>query len=194
MIEYARYLFVDGFRNDQDYYQLLKKNIDPVEWNSYVEGLVDEIRRRYRWDNISVLGKIYITEKWWDRLLDLVRGAKHLPYIQHYEKYLAADYSEELAELYEKGIIDYLKVNTGRKHYQEACRYLERMLKMGVVPESGILLLNYAENTRKEGHCWMSLTSFERIQRSASRVACVNSTCHHPAEILHVHSLYALIR
>ncbi len=131
VIEYARYLFVDGFRNDQDYYQLLKKNIDPVEWNSYVEGLVDEIRRRYRWDNISVLGKIYITEKWWDRLLDLVRGAKHLPYIQHYEKYLAADYSEELAELYEKGIIDYLKVNTGRKHYQEACRYLERMLKMG---------------------------------------------------------------
>ncbi len=63
---------------DQDYYQLLKKNIDPVEWNSYVEGLVDEIRRRSRWDNISVPGKIYITEKWWDRLLDLVSGAKHL--------------------------------------------------------------------------------------------------------------------
>ncbi len=131
VIEYARYLFVDGFRNDQDYYQILKKNIEPAEWNSYVEGLVEEIRRKSRWVNIDVLAKIYITEKWWNRLLDLVRGTNHLPYIKHYEKYLAADYSEELTELYERGIIDFLKVNTSRKHYQEACRYMERMLKLG---------------------------------------------------------------
>ena len=81
--------------------------------------------------NIDVLAKIYITEKWWNRLLDLVSGTKHLPYIKHYEQYLAADYTEELLGLYEKGIIDYLKVNTGRTHYKDACRYLERMLKLG---------------------------------------------------------------
>lgn len=131
VIEYARYLFVDGFRNDQDYYQILKKNTDPAEWNNYVEGLVDDIRRKSRWVNIDVLAKIYITEKWWNRLLDLVSGTTHLPYIKRYEQYLAADYTEELLGLYEKGIIDYLKVNTGRTHYKEACRYLERMLKLG---------------------------------------------------------------
>lgn len=131
VVEYSRYLFLNEFRNDQDYYQILKKNIDPSDWNSYVEGLINEIRKKSRWVNIDVLAKIYITEKWWDRLLDLVRETKHLSYIQHYEKYLATDYSEELAGLYEKGIIDYLNVNTGRKHYQEACRYLQRMLKLG---------------------------------------------------------------
>ena len=31
VIEYARYLFVDGFRNDQDYYQILKKNTDTAQ-------------------------------------------------------------------------------------------------------------------------------------------------------------------
>ena len=131
VIEYARYLFIDGFSRGQDYYAILKKNTDPAEWNSYVEGLIDEIRRKSRWDNIDALAKIYITEQWWNRLLDLVRGTRHLPYIQLYEQYLATDYSAELAELYEKGITDFLKVNIGRNHYKEACRYIRRMLKLG---------------------------------------------------------------
>ncbi|HAX96413.1 MAG TPA: hypothetical protein DCY35_07830 [Prolixibacteraceae bacterium] len=81
--------------------------------------------------NIDTIGKIYIAEQWWNRLLNLVSGTKHLPYIQHYEQYLAADYSAELAELYEKGISDFLKKNIGRNHYKEACRYMRRMIKLG---------------------------------------------------------------
>ncbi len=131
VIEYARHLFADGFHRGQDYYGILKQNTDPSDWSGYVEGLIDEIRRKSRWDNIDVIGKIYISEHWWDRLLDLVKGTKHLPYIKHYEQYLAADYSAELAELYEKGIIDFLKKNIGRNHYKEACRYMRRMLKLG---------------------------------------------------------------
>ncbi|HUW93719.1 MAG TPA: SWIM zinc finger family protein [Bacteroidales bacterium] len=131
VIEYARHLFIDGFRKEQDYYGILKQNTDPAEWNSYVEGLIDEIRRKSRWLNIDVLGKIYITEQWWDRLLKLVSETKHLSYIQHYEQYLAGNYSAELAELYEKGITDFLKKNIGRKHYEEACRYMGRMIILG---------------------------------------------------------------
>lgn len=131
VIEYARHLFIDGFRKEQDYYGILKQNTDPSGWSVYVEGLIDEIRRKSRWVNIDVIGKIYITEQWWDRLMDLVSGTKHLPYIQHYEQYLAANYSAQVAELYEKGIIDFLKVNIGRNHYKEACRYMRRMLKLG---------------------------------------------------------------
>jgi len=131
IVEYARYLFIDGFRHDQDYYGILKQYTKPAEWNSFVEGLIDEIRRKDRWSNIDVIGKIYITEQWWDRLLKLVKGTRHLPYIQHYEKYLSDKYPTELAELYEKGITDYLKRMTGRNHYQEACRYMRRMVKLG---------------------------------------------------------------
>jgi len=131
VIEYARHLFITGFRREQDYYLILKQNTDPAGWAGYVEELIEEIRRKSRWDNIDVIGKIYITEQWWDRLLNLVGATKHLPYIQHYEQYLAADYSAELAELYEKGISDFLKKNIGRNHYKEACRYMRRMIKLG---------------------------------------------------------------
>lgn len=131
VIEYARHLFIDGFRKEQDYYGILKQNTDPSDWTGYVEGLIDEIRRKSRWVNMDVIGKIYIAEQWWDRLLKLVSETKHLPYIQHYEQYLAAGYSAELAEFYEKGITDFLKKNIGRNHYKEACRYMRRMIKLG---------------------------------------------------------------
>ena len=131
VIEYARHLFIDGFRREQDYYGILKQNIDPSDWNAYVEGLIDEIMRKSRRVNIDVIGKIYIAEHWWNRLLKLVSETKHLPSIQHYEQYLATDYSTELAEIYEKGIPDFLIKNIGRNHYKEACRYVRRMIKLG---------------------------------------------------------------
>ena len=37
------------------------EEIAPGEFEAEVEGLIDEIRRKSRWVNIDVLGKIYIT-------------------------------------------------------------------------------------------------------------------------------------
>jgi len=141
IIKHARYLFVDGFRHEQDYYSILKKNTDPSGWNDFVEGMISEIRRKGHWSEIDVIGKIYIEEQWWERLLGLVSGTKHLPYIQHYEKYLSELYPAELAELYEKGIADYLKRMTGRNHYKEACRYMRRMIKLGARKRVNELIL-----------------------------------------------------
>src|SRR4030042_723399 len=142
IIEYARYLFVNGFRHDQDYYAILKKYTDPSEWNNFVEGMISEIRKKGHWSEIDVIGKIYIGEQWWKRLLGLVSGTNHLPYIQHYEKYLSGKYSGELAELYEKGIRDYLKRMTGREHYKEPCRYMRRMIKLGARKRVNELILS----------------------------------------------------
>jgi hypothetical protein len=141
IIEYARYLFVDGFRHDQDYYAILKKHTDKSEWHNFVEGIISEIRKKSHWSEIDVIAKIYIEEQWWERLLELVSGTKHLPYIQHYEKYLSDLYPAELAELYEKGIVDYLKRMTGRNHYQEACRYMRRIIKLGARKRVNELIL-----------------------------------------------------
>ncbi|MCX6329651.1 MAG: SWIM zinc finger family protein [Bacteroidia bacterium] len=141
IIEYARYLFVDGFRHDQDYYAILKKHTDKSEWQNFVEGIISEIRKKSHWSEIDVIAKIYIEEQWWERLLELVSGTKHLPYIQHYEKYLSDLYPAELAELYEKGIVDYLKRMTGRNHYQEACRYMRRIIKLGARKRVNELIL-----------------------------------------------------
>jgi hypothetical protein len=141
IIEYARYLFVDGFRHDQDYYAILKKHTDKSEWHNFVEGIISEIRKKSHWSEIDVIAKIYIEEQGWERLLELVSGTKHLPYIQHYEKYLSDLYPAELADLYEKAIVDYLKRMTGRNHYQEACRYMRRMIKLGARKRVNELIL-----------------------------------------------------
>jgi hypothetical protein len=142
IIEYAHFLFVDDFRQDQDYYSILKQHIEPAEWAGYVAGLVNEIKSKDRWSKFDVIGKIYITEKWWERLLELVSETKHLPYIQHYEQYLADKYPTELADLYELGIIDYLKRSVGRNHYKEACRYMRRMIKLGARDRVNKLVAN----------------------------------------------------
>jgi hypothetical protein len=131
IIEYARYLFIDGFRHDQDYYAILKRNTDPAQWSDFVEKIISEIKRRDHWSDVDVIAKIYIEEQWWQRLLDIVRGISHLPSVSHYERYLSDKYPAELAEIYEKVIREYLKRVEGRNHYREACRYIKRMIKLG---------------------------------------------------------------
>lgn len=41
------------------------------------------------------------------------------------------DYSNEIIDMYAAGIIKYMEGSVGRKHYQSACRYLRRMIKLG---------------------------------------------------------------
>ncbi len=131
IIEYSRYLFIDNFRNEQDYYQLMKINVQQKKWNEFVEGLIKDISSKKRWLDEALIAKIYIEEKWFERLLKLITEKPTLQKIEEYEKYLSTDYSTELADLYEQSILEYMQINTGRGHYQTACKYLRRMKKLG---------------------------------------------------------------
>jgi hypothetical protein len=130
IIEYARLLLIDNFRHEQDYYQLLKSNIEPQLWKAFVEGLIRDITKKNRWLDVDLIAKIYIVEEWWIRLLELIKQKPSLSYIEHYEKYLSKDFSDELVLLYGNEIVKYLENNTGRNHYQTTCRYLRRMIKL----------------------------------------------------------------
>ena len=142
IIEYARYLFVDGFRHDRDYYSILKRNTDPSGWDDFVEGMINEIRRKGHWSDTDVIAKIYIAEQWWERLLDIVSGIRHLPAISHYEKHLSDKYPSELADIYEKAIKEYLKRAQDRNHYREACRYIQKMKSLGGRKRTDELILS----------------------------------------------------
>lgn len=131
IIEYARLLFVDGFRHDQDFYGILKQYVNSPGWTIFVEGIIEEISKNNKVFSFNVIAGIYVAEKWWKKLLELLKTPVYLPNIQHYESYLASEYPEELAELYESGIVEYVKRSSDRGHYQEACRYMRRMIKMG---------------------------------------------------------------
>ena len=131
IIEYARYLFIDNFMNEQDYYQILKQHVPPEKWNNYVFGIIQDIKAQSRWLDTGFISSIYIREEWWDQLFELLQQSPDLNSISHYEQYLSKDYSNELVEMYSIAIIEYLKHHVSRKHYKVVCRYLRRMIKLG---------------------------------------------------------------
>ena len=130
-IEFARFLLVDGFLREQDYYSILKTNIEPADWKDFAEGFVNDILKKDRFDAISQVGDIFIKEQWWGKLLELLKRHASFSYLEHYEKHLGTIYPDEMAQLYEQAVFDYLKNAVGRKHYKEACRYMRRMIKLG---------------------------------------------------------------
>ena len=131
ILEYARYLLIDNFRNEQDYYQILKEHVKPEEWDAFVNAIVHEIKAKRRWYDTGLVATIYIREEKWDKLWEMVKENPDLSFIERYETYLSKCFSDELVDLYAGQILDYLNHNMGRDHYQTACRYIRRMIKLG---------------------------------------------------------------
>ena len=131
IIEYARFLFIDNFHPEQDYYKILKDNIENEKWHPFLEEIIIEITSKNRWNYSELVRKIYIKEEWWDRLFLLLKQNLSMENIQQNEQYLSKDYSSELIELYSDSITNYVAKYIGRSHYQTACRYLRRMKKLG---------------------------------------------------------------
>lgn len=143
IIEYARLLFIADFRHEQDYYQLMKTNVQPENWNSFLEAIIKNITTTKRGYGFRLLARIYIKEEWWNRLLELIKQNPSLTYIEDYAEYLLKDYSIELSQLYATGIIEYMKNSSNRSHYQTACMYLRRMLKLGAREKVNELIANF---------------------------------------------------
>ena len=74
VIEYSRFLFIDNFHPEQDYYQILKENIEDEKWYPFLEEIIKEITPKNRWTYTELIRKIYINEKWWDRLFQMLKA------------------------------------------------------------------------------------------------------------------------
>jgi hypothetical protein len=131
IIEYARFLLIDNFHPEQDYYQVLKSTIEPEKWHPFLEDIITEITPKSRWTYKELIRDIYIKETWWDRLFLMLKENLSLENIQANEVYLATDYSTELIEFYRERITNYVEKYVGRNHYQTACKYLRRLKKLG---------------------------------------------------------------
>lgn len=143
IVEYARLLFIDNFRHEQDYYQLLKENVQPEIWDGFVEEIIKDIITKKRWLDFDLIAGIYIKEESWSRLLELIKQNPSLNYIEHYEKFLSKGHSDDLVQLYAEAIIKFMKNSTGRNHYQTACRYLRRMIKLGGRKKANTIISNF---------------------------------------------------
>jgi transposase len=101
------------------------------EWTAFVEAVIQDIATKKRWLDTGLIANIFIKEEWWDRLLELVKKSPDLNTIDYYEKYLSKHYANEIVELYATGVLKYMKNSMGRDHYQDACRYIRKIIKLG---------------------------------------------------------------
>ncbi len=131
IIEFARYRFLNGFGSSQNYYQILKNTVPEKEWHRFLEDIIKEITPDTHWRYSHLIRKIYIEEKWWDRLFLMLKENTSLQNIEENEFYLSKDYASELVQLYRERLEKYVENYVGRKHYKTACRYLRRMKKLG---------------------------------------------------------------
>ena len=148
IIEYARFRLINDFGATQDYYTILKQNVETNKWKDFLEDIIKEITPKGGWKYNGIVRKIYINEKWWDRLFLLLKENTSLENIESNEKYLSKDYSQELIQLYSERLIKYVDRFMGRNHYQTACRYLRRMKKLG-----GNVKVNRSEERRVGKEC-----------------------------------------
>lgn len=145
VIEYARLLYLNSNLNTQPFYLILKETISEEEWPAFVDGLIAELNRSGSWVGQSRTAQILVDEQRWQQLMEWLQRSMadrtiSLRTVTDLEKYLAADHSEELSNLYHTGIIDLLKANVGRKYYIEACRYMRRMNKLGATEQVAQLM------------------------------------------------------
>lgn len=114
------------------YYDLLKTLVPQERWaeetNSLVTALCPNGNSGERYSDIA---NIYIWEERWDDLLGLLRQHPSLYHVEQAEEYLKDQHAEELAAMYRDDILAFLEHNLGRGHYQTACSYIRRMIRLG---------------------------------------------------------------
>ena len=143
IIEYARFLFLDNFKPEQDYYQILKQTVDKEKWQAFLEEIIEEITPKNRWTYSGLIREIYINEQWWDRLFLMLKQNCSLENISENEKLLAPKYTNELLEMYVERLTIYVEKFIGRNHYQTACVYIKRMKKLGGEKQANQLIADF---------------------------------------------------
>ena len=114
-------------KGEMEHYRTLKALYDEEEWKSILPEIQQEIRSVGRY---HFMPEIYVEEQQWEKLLEYLQKFPDLPTLKYYDEHLKERYPDELFELYSEEIRDYLK-QTGRKYYQEACRYMVHLYGLG---------------------------------------------------------------
>jgi tetratricopeptide (TPR) repeat protein len=130
-IELAEDLFISG-RDSMKYYHILKTVISKEKWVDYLDDFLCESAKQLRWGLGDVLAKIYIEEKYWNRLMDYVEKNIRLGKynaLETYEPYLKPQYPERMLAFYRTQLTDYAAKNMGRDHYKYVADVLKKTKK-----------------------------------------------------------------
>jgi pterin-4a-carbinolamine dehydratase len=139
----ARYLFLNsGQWQTKEMYDICKKEIVATDWKAFFDQLVEDKRTSKRWADFNNIAIMYVWEQQWDKLMSLLQQNPLLENISVYEKYLMPDYTLQLIDLYQSGILKYMRNHISRSYYQIACKHIRSMIKIGGRKEADILIKN----------------------------------------------------
>lgn len=145
--KYALRLFLDS--NDFTFYDRYKRCFTNKEWPQEAQNIINRIRHSKDGRNFALaLPQIYIREEHWQELMDYVRKSKSSGTLEEFTKYLTPHFPEELAEVYEKVIVEKLAPPMGRGNYQYLCRFLRRLHKLGDKNRARRLVTELSEKYR----------------------------------------------
>lgn len=74
-----------------------------------MEDIIKEITPNTHWTYSPLIRKIYIEEKWWDRLFLMLKENTSLQNIEENELDLSEDYASELVQLYSERLEKYFE-------------------------------------------------------------------------------------
>lgn len=138
--KYARYLFLKANHEKKPLFDILKKHVAKENWEKYVNQLITEIIEKERWFNFSAIANIYIWEERWTDLFGIVKKHVSLNILESYDKYLLPNFTNEISDLYQTAILKFMENSTNRGYYQEACRYIRKMIKMGARDKANFVI------------------------------------------------------
>lgn len=135
-------LFLTG-HHEFKYYDKLKNTYPQEEWLDIVDRLIKELVES-RKCGAHIMGEIFVREEKWPELLNLVKNNLSEYTLDSFGKYLEGFFLDDLIEMHEQVIREMLKRTSGRAIYQDACRRLRRMKKIG----AGERVIEMAEEFR----------------------------------------------
>lgn len=129
--KYTKKLFFET--GEFNYYDELKKAYSQKDWKAEVKKLLKELSKEEnsRASNYYTFAEIFIKEEQWQKLLNLVKKNISMDILNSYHKYLAKRFPGDLIMMYEQLCRKELIQAIGRVRYQEVCRMLRRMKKLG---------------------------------------------------------------
>ncbi|MDT8306249.1 MAG: SWIM zinc finger family protein, partial [Anaerolineae bacterium] len=126
---------------DFSYYDRLRQTVTPEKWGAFVEALLEkaaEGQARY-----LVLPGLCVRERQWAQLLAYVQDSPSA--LGSYREYLEPRFPEEVGAIYERLVWHTLGGRPGRKAYQTACGYLQRMQLLGLGERAAALARELVE-------------------------------------------------
>ncbi|MDA3892083.1 MAG: SWIM zinc finger family protein [Salinivirgaceae bacterium] len=137
--EISKNLFIEN-PSKLSYFKIYKGVIPSNTWPKACQELVSYLKPDVKSFNSerfsSNLAQVYIEEKMWQELYEMVHQSKNIQTVIQYTKHLKQLYADELIELYKEGIEKHAR-HTGRNIYQQLVSYLKNMAQLqGGLPEA----------------------------------------------------------